>query len=470
MKHPICILSAVLFVFATCINSARANDKNQLFNEASKALNNANAAQANILAPEGYKAGSEHFQRAEVLFAKQRPVDRIQKELDGAVAALKLAAKNAELARLTFAATLKARNDAKGVDAQRLSGDQWRTAEETLLEAASRLEGGNLKRAKSMSEDAEGLYRAAELGAIKISFLSEARSTIDKARKEKVQRYAPKTLLNAESLLASAEKELTENRYDVDYPRTLAKQAHQEAKHSLFLAEMVKQLDKGKLTTEEFLLEQEKPLTEIANSLDMIAQFDQGFESVTTELKSAIEILRTDAYELGERKKELARLETDMAILEKRMGIQSERLAEQESQRENLRQVSELFDKDEASVMTEGRNILIRAVGLTFNPGSHQIDSRNFGLLTKLQKAISLYPNFSVLIEGHTDAFGSDSANLNLSFARAESVKQYLQANINSNRQLEAIGYGETRPIANNETAAGREKNRRIDLVLRPPL
>lgn len=467
MKHTLLSLSASLFLFAACF--ANANDKNQLFNEASKALNNANAAQANILAPEGYKEGSEHYQRAEVLYAKQRPLDRIQKSLDSAVASLKLAAKNAELARLTFAATLKARNDAKGVDAQRLSGEQWRDAEETLLYAASRLESGNLKRAKSKAQEAEALYRAAELGAIKISYLSEARATIEKARKEKVHRHAPKTLLNAESLLASAEKELTENRYDIDYPRTLAKQAHQEAKHSLFLADMVKQLDKGKLTTEEFLLEQEKPLTEIATSLDMVAEFDQGFEAVTASLVGAIESLRTDAYELGERKKELVRLETDMAILEKRMGVQSQRLAEQETQRENLRQVAELFERDEASVMTEGRNILIRAVGLTFAPGSHQIDSRNFNLLTKLQKAINLYPGFSILIEGHTDAFGSDSANLNLSFARAESVKQYLKANING-RQIEAIGYGETRPIANNETAAGREKNRRIDLVLRPPL
>lgn len=468
MMHLTRSFAASLLLVVSCF--ANASDKNQIFNEASKALNNANAAQANILAPEGYKEGSEHYQRAEVLFAKQRPLDRVQKSLDSAVAALKLAAKNAELARLTFAATLKARNDAKGVDAQRLSGDAWRDAEETLLYAASRLEDGNLKRAKSKAKEAEELYRVAELGAIKISYLSDARATIEKARKEKVHRHAPKTLMNAESLLAAAEKELTENRYDIDYPRTLAKQANLEAKHSLFLADMVKQLDKGKLTTEEFLLEQEKPLTEIASSLDMVAEFDQGFEAVTANLVAAIETLRTDAYELGERKKELARLETDMAILEKRMGIQSQRLAEQEAQRESLRQVSELFDREEASVMTEGRNILIRAVGLTFAPGSDQIDSRNFALLTKLQKAIALYPSFSVLIEGHTDAFGSDSANLNLSFARAESVKQYLQANIRNDRQIEAIGYGETRPIANNETASGREKNRRIDLVLRPPL
>ena len=465
------LFSLCLCLFSSFSSSAFADsNKTALFKEASQALNAANAAQANILAPKGYALGSEHYQKAEVLYAKQKQKERITKELARATEALKLAAKNAELARLTFAATLKARNDAKGVDSQRLAGDLWQDGEESLLYAATKLEDGNLKRAKSKATDAEKQYRAAELSAIQSSYLDEARKLIKQARKEKVDRHAPKTLLNAEALLADAEKELAENRYDVDYPRSLAKQARYEAKHSLYLAEMVKQLDRGKLTTEEFLLDIEKPLINIATALDMVASFDQGFDVVSTSLVQNIESLRADAYELGERKKELSQLESDISTLEKRMGIQSQRIAEQEAQKESLRQVSELFNRNEAVVMTEGRNILIRAVGLTFNPGSSHINSNNFALLQKLKQAAALYPGYSLLIEGHTDAFGGDSANLNLSFARAESVKEYLRANIDSSTQIDAIGYGETRPIANNETKEGRARNRRIDLVLRPPL
>ncbi|MCB0294734.1 MAG: OmpA family protein, partial [Calditrichaeota bacterium] len=95
-----------------------------------------------------------------------------------------------------------------------------------------------------------------------------------------------------------------------------------------------------------------------------------------------------------------------------------------------------------------------------------------FSLLTKVQNAIRTFPESNLTIEGHTDSFGSDSQNLALSEKRAEAVRQYLLANmsnLNPDRVL-AVGYGESKPIANNETREGREKNRRIDIVIHPDL
>lgn len=471
--RPLSLKVLASSIFVWLISAAPltlANEKNSLFSKASEVLAAANAAQANILAPQGYSAGSKHYQAAEVLYAKRRPIHKVQKELDAAESDLRQAAKNAELARITFAAVLKARNDARGVDAQRLAGKEWQAAEEELITAATKMESGNLKRAKNIASDAEEIYRQAELIAIKRSYLDEARQLIQQAKKEKVSRYAPTTLKAAESLLASAEKELTDNRYDIDYPRSLAKQARYEAKHALYLASQIKQLNRNKATKEEMLLNAEKPLIDIATALDIVAAFDEGPKIVTTGLVANIESLRADAYELGERKKELVSLENAMSSLEKRVGIQSERLAKQEEQKAKLRQVINLFNRNEATVLTEGQNILIRAVGLSFKPGSSQINSSNFALLKKLEQAIGIYSKYSVLIEGHTDSFGSDSVNLNLSFARAEAVKQYMDANMDQPVTIEAVGYGETRPIANNETSEGRARNRRIDLVLRPPL
>ena len=68
------------------------------------------------------------------------------------------------------------------------------------------------------------------------------------------------------------------------------------------------------------------------------------------------------------------------------------------------------------------------------------------------------------------DSFGGDEANLALSKKRAEAVRSYLIANMPSgeSRRIDAVGYGESRPIGNNETAEGRTKNRRIDLLLIP--
>ena len=83
---------------------------------------------------------------------------------------------------------------------------------------------------------------------------------------------------------------------------------------------------------------------------------------------------------------------------------------------------------------------------------------------------MKIYEGSAFSVEGHTDSFGSDASNNDLSQRRADAVRAYLlsQTGLPENR-IAAIGYGESRPIATNDTAEGRAKNRRIDLVIRRP-
>jgi OOP family OmpA-OmpF porin len=73
----------------------------------------------------------------------------------------------------------------------------------------------------------------------------------------------------------------------------------------------------------------------------------------------------------------------------------------------------------------------------------------------------------NVLIEGHTDAIGTDEYNLGLSQRRAKAVYDFMidQGDVEE-RRLQWAGYGESRPVAPNETDADRQKNRRVDLVI----
>jgi outer membrane protein OmpA-like peptidoglycan-associated protein len=75
-------------------------------------------------------------------------------------------------------------------------------------------------------------------------------------------------------------------------------------------------------------------------------------------------------------------------------------------------------------------------------------------------------PGLILKIEGHTDSQGSDEYNMTLSQQRAESVKQYLvQAGVKP-EIITTQGLGETTPVADNSTAAGRQKNRRVEIVI----
>lgn len=441
-----------------------------LFAQTDDALKAANEARASVLAPKSYGEAAKYYRSAEDKLNRGRSIESIKRDLGQAASSLRQAVEATRLAGITLTSAIQARNDAETADAEKFAADQWREAEERFASAARRLEDGNINSARSRAKDAEEIYRSAELAAIQANYLDETRRLLIQAKSERVERDAPRTLAKAESLLAQAETALTQNRYDTDEPRSIARQAKYEVKHAMYLARTLKPVRDRDVSLEDFALSTEVPVERIASTLDMVAEFDQGYDIPTDAVSTKIVALQKDAYELSERRAQILDLETEIQQLEGQLGTQSARLAAQEEQRQKFRQIESMFDAGEAQVFTQGQNILIRPIGLVFPTGSAQIEAQYFALLRKLQNAILVFPNNQVIVEGHTDAFGGDEANLALSRERAEAVRSYLLANMSDypESDVSSIGYGESRPVANNETVDGRAKNRRIDLVLRP--
>jgi len=108
---------------------------------------------------------------------------------------------------------------------------------------------------------------------------------------------------------------------------------------------------------------------------------------------------------------------------------------------------------------------VLRRGKIAFTPGSAEIDGRANGVMTALADVLRRCPGIRMEIGGHTDSQGRDESNLALSQARAEAVLLALQGRQVDVSGLVAKGYGETVPIADNETEAGREANRRIEFV-----
>lgn len=123
----------------------------------------------------------------------------------------------------------------------------------------------------------------------------------------------------------------------------------------------------------------------------------------------------------------------------------------------------------EEQAFEDDLNRLARLNPITFAVGSAELTAE--GQAT-LDEAIAIFSESSstapVLVEGHTDAQGSDDANLELSRQRAEAVVAYLVNGGVAAERLSAEGLGETRPIADNATAEGRAQNRRIEFRVNP--
>jgi outer membrane protein OmpA-like peptidoglycan-associated protein len=121
-------------------------------------------------------------------------------------------------------------------------------------------------------------------------------------------------------------------------------------------------------------------------------------------------------------------------------------------------------------VLLSGNEILLRLFGLTFESGSDEILPEHDVLLTKVQRAVQAFEGTSLRIEGHTDGRGSPAANRTLSQRRAIAVRDYLLSRLPiSASRVAATGFGADRPIANNDTEAGRARNRRIEIVMTLP-
>ncbi len=113
------------------------------------------------------------------------------------------------------------------------------------------------------------------------------------------------------------------------------------------------------------------------------------------------------------------------------------------------------------------RDRIIITEQVYFNTGKTTIQKKSFEILDAVVEVMKANPQIEkIRVEGHTDSRGSDEFNLTLSQGRAESVQRYLTDKGIAEGRLEAVGYGETRPIRDNETAEGRSYNRRVEFTI----
>jgi OOP family OmpA-OmpF porin len=103
---------------------------------------------------------------------------------------------------------------------------------------------------------------------------------------------------------------------------------------------------------------------------------------------------------------------------------------------------------------------------LAFEHNSAGIEPSSAGVLDQVAGVLLDHPRAKLRIEGYTDASGTADGNLTLSQQRAESVRAYIADQGVSSDRLEAIGFGATRPVADEDSPAGRAQNRRIELVV----
>lgn len=425
----------------------------------------AEAAGVPDLAPDGYREAAGLADTALAEAEKGRP-GAAEQHLKEGLDRLARARTDADTAKDALGDVLAARERARKAGAPALFAVDLAAADERLHDLARRVERGRVEEAKDRRAPLIDTYLALELAALKKGTDQAAEAAIARARTAGAERHAPKTLKRAEDELAVARSVLEADREDRERADAHARRAIALAARATQITETVKDFDRLDYTPEDVVLWYQERLAAVVAPLSGgEPPFDKPDREVVRELTDRVAAAARSSADL---KAELEKASARYEALLQSESAQREKVerAERES-RERFDRVQALFTPEEADVFRQRQNVLIAAHGFWFPSGGSEIDAVNFGLLNKIVKAIREFPQARVAVMGHTDAAGDADVNLALSQERARKVARFLvDVGGVEARRVTAQGFGETRPVASNDTKEGRAANRRVEILI----
>ena len=486
------LLSACLCAGMFSIQTALAADALQ---EVAALLDEANQLRASEFAPDTYEDARDAYDLAKQQIAggkSSRAVKTTNKARSLAQQSILIAQKVSN----DFAELVEARDRMQLTGADKIRKDLGKRAEEAFSRVVGAMESDNLAKAKSDAKLATKAVYAAELVASREQIIKPLSERVAEARRVSARKYSPRSFDKALDAQRQATGIIKENPRARTKARNIAKLGEDHAMRSQRIAEMGRKFSRDESQVEAWQDQQDSMLAKVGDVLGVqlspFASPEQrllSLQQAVDDMKSSHKAQLRDAdlqiqqmaqqleltggklakYEgdIAKYQGELAGREADMAAMaEMRRKLQAKRDAEAK-----IKRIAGLFDKDKVEILlTPDADVILRMKAMNFRSGSSVIPPDGYSLLDNVMKTVDIFPNRAVRIEGHTDFIGSNLYNQDLSERRAKAVQEYFLSRAELiTTKFESVGYGEDRPIANNETEEGRKKNRRIDIVLPVP-
>jgi len=483
MRKKISIMTALiiaLFFLGACGGSnlkvkqiSMSENPTEQINRLDNDLRNARNNQINVLSPQWFAKAEESFNNAVKDRNRGAALSDILKNIAESRAQLKRAEEFAKVTSTSLSKVIKRRKLARASGATKM-GKDYVKSEEQFLDLMRSVENNNLKSARKNEAKVINSFRQLELRAIKEQTLGEVRKLLRQAEKEDARKFAPNSYALATNKLKSTDAFISKNPYKKEKMLEKANDALFEAWRCIRITRQSKKVKT--MRPEQITLWYEKALYQTAGALSAPDMRDEPYKIQVENILSSITALKKDRNfmidKMKDQQAEINALKKQTASLADRTRKEQaakERLAAEKKFSKLFGKVRNLFNANEAEVYKQGNQLLIRLRAIEFPVGKYVIMPENYGLLSTVQRAIRIFGEPNVVIEGHTDSTGSDELNEHLSEQRAYAVGQYLIANrtLPADR-IVAVGYGSIRPLASNKTVNGRAVNRRIDVIIKP--
>lgn len=309
--------------------------------------------------------------------------------------------------------------------------------------------------------------------------VGEARTAVELAKRAEAEEFAPEQLEKAQEALRETEGAVERNVGQSNLlllghkAVRLAVEAEQLAKERSFqaalqaereanaqqISSLQESINEAETEAERARLEAERRQLQL--EMEQRAR-EQALENARAAAERAAEAearARRARDEAERAQREAERAQRDLSQAQGEIEATQKELTEaQRRMREALSTVVEIRETTEGLILNLP-DILFDFNKATLKPEAREIVSRLAGILLVSR-------GYQLRIEGHTDSIGSEEYNQKLSLRRAQSVRDYLEGAGLGDRIIGVRGFGESRPVADNDTPSGRQKNRRVEIVI----
>jgi len=439
-------------------------DPRAAVSEATELYQQAEQTQADLLSFEEYSRGSENLEKARKGLSGDYERQYILEKATLAKTHLQLALDQAWARKSNAERLLEVRRAALGAG---LRNSPALVAALAKVDDDLRNETDDFARALAPRDFSEfqKKYFSLEVKAVQFRELDDVSQAIRKADNDDADKLAPNSLRTAMLDLNEAENLIAQSPRD---PSVHGPSVDKAIASSVLLTDVMAVILNARGTPENIALKIVYQNRELEKLSTNVGNLEQNLKATTSSLSQTEGTLKKQQEAMEKQQEVLEATKSNLMETETALVMQNEQLEKTSTQVRFQKAMDEAvrqFSEDEASVYQQGSKLIFRLKQINFASGNATIPEASKPLLVKINSIIKSVGAELVAVEGHTDSVGATDLNADLSTRRAISVANYL-ASLAGGYKIGYIGYGESRPIASNETREGRAINRRVDLVV----
>jgi outer membrane protein OmpA-like peptidoglycan-associated protein len=311
-----------------------------------------------------------------------------------------------------------------------------------------------LAKAETQLKAAEDVYHS---GRDKKSVEAAAKEVVETAEEARVMSVKQKAEEDAQAAVAAERRAALDReakarsdadaevkrRQEAEQARQQAEQARQQAETAKADAERMKQ--EAQQAAQEAARQKQEAEQARAAALEQQQAAQAAAEQASRERAAALTQEKAAEAEAEKARQAAAQAESEKAQLRAQL----------------LSQLNSILQTRDSA-----RGLIVNMSDVLFDTGSYTLKPGAREKLAKISGIVLAHPGLNLQIEGHTDSVGTDEFNQQLSERRADSVRDFLAEQGVPGSAITARGFGKTQPVASNDTAEGRQRNRRVELVV----